>query len=47
MLLGYFVFGDLPDAQALIGMAIIVGSGLYVAWGHRYRRQEEPESAIE
>jgi hypothetical protein len=37
----------LPDAQAILGMAIIVGSGLYVAWGHRYRRQEEPESAIE
>jgi drug/metabolite transporter (DMT)-like permease len=28
-------------------MAIIVGSGRYVAWGHRYRRQEEPGSAIE
>ena len=47
ILLGYLVFGDAPDAQALIGMGIIVGSGLYVAWGHRYRRQEEPESAIE
>ena len=47
MLLGYLVFGELPDAQAMLGMAIIVGSGVYVAWGHRYRRQEEPDSAIE
>jgi drug/metabolite transporter (DMT)-like permease len=46
-LLGFVVFGDLPDAHAVLGMAIIVGSGLYVAWGHRYRRQEEPESAME
>jgi drug/metabolite transporter (DMT)-like permease len=46
-LLGFFVFGDLPDAHAVLGMLIIVGSGLYVAWGHRYRRREEPESAIE
>jgi drug/metabolite transporter (DMT)-like permease len=46
-LLGFLVFGDLPDAHAVLGMAVIVGSGLYVAWGHRYRRQEEPESAIE
>lgn len=46
-LLGFFVFGDLPDVHAVLGMLIIVGSGLYVAWGHRYRRREEPESAIE
>jgi drug/metabolite transporter (DMT)-like permease len=46
-LLGYLVFGDLPDRHAVIGMGIIVGSGLYVAWGHRARRLEEPDSAIE
>ena len=46
-LLGFVVFGDLPDVHAVLGMLIIVGSGLYVAWGHRYRRREEPESAIE
>ena len=46
-LLGFLVFGDLPDLHAVMGMVIIVGAGLYVAWGHRYRRREEPESAIE
>jgi drug/metabolite transporter (DMT)-like permease len=46
-LLGYLIFGDLPDEHAVAGMMIIVGSGLYVAWGHRARRQEEPDSAIE
>ena len=46
-LLGFLLFGDLPDLHAVVGMIIIVGSGLYVAWGHRYRPREEPESAIE
>jgi drug/metabolite transporter (DMT)-like permease len=35
-LLGFLVFGDLPDAHAVLGMLIIVSSGLYVAWGHRW-----------
>ncbi len=46
-LFGFLIFGDLPDLHAFIGMAIIVGSGLYVAIGHRYTRREEPETAIE
>jgi hypothetical protein len=46
-LLGFVVFDDLPDLPAFAGMAVIAGSGLFVAWGHRYRRQEEPDSAIE
>ena len=47
VLLGYLVFGDFPDAHAFIGMAIIVGSGLYVALGHRPAPREEPDTAIE
>ena len=42
--LGFLVFGQLPDRHAVIGMAIIVGSGLYVAWA---RKHDEPDSAIE
>lgn len=44
---GFVIFGDVPDGHSMIGMAIIVASGLYVAWGHRYAKDEEPESAIE
>ena len=47
ILFGFLVFGDLPDAYSLIGMAIVVGSGLYVALGHRFKPREEPETAIE
>jgi drug/metabolite transporter (DMT)-like permease len=44
---GLLIFGDFPDAWAIVGMAIIVGSGLYVALGHRAKPREEPETAIE
>lgn len=47
ILFGFLTFGDLPDAYSLIGMAIVVGSGLYVALGHRFKPREEPETAIE
>jgi drug/metabolite transporter (DMT)-like permease len=46
-LAGFLIFGDVPDLHSVIGMAVIVASGLYVAWGHRYVKDEEPESAIE
>ncbi len=39
--LGYLVFDDLPGGIAVLGMVIIVASGLYIAW--RERRLEELE----
>jgi drug/metabolite transporter (DMT)-like permease len=47
ILFGFLFFGDLPDGYSLIGMVIIVGSGLYVALGHRFKPREEPETTIE
>jgi drug/metabolite transporter (DMT)-like permease len=47
VLFGFIFFGDFPDTHAFIGMAIIVASGLYVALGHRPKRLEEPDTAIE
>jgi drug/metabolite transporter (DMT)-like permease len=35
-IIGYVVFGNLPDLTTWIGMALIVGAGLYIA--HRERR---------
>lgn len=34
-ILGWFVFGHLPDAVKWLGIAIIIGSGLYVIWRER------------
>jgi drug/metabolite transporter (DMT)-like permease len=35
--LGYFVFGDFPDAVSLFGIAVIVSCGLYCGWAARRR----------
>lgn len=34
-ILGWFVFGDLPDALKWLGITIIIASGLYVIWRER------------
>jgi drug/metabolite transporter (DMT)-like permease len=37
VLLGFFVFGDFPDAMGLVGIAVIIGCGLYCAYAARSR----------
>ncbi len=34
-LVGFFAFGDLPDAVSWVGIAVIVGSGLYISLRER------------
>src|SRR5262249_24905505 len=41
VLLGYAVFGDLPDALTLAGAAIIIMAGLYIFWREQARGREE------
>ncbi len=36
-LLGYLIWGDFPDAMTLSGMAIVVASGVYIAY-REFRR---------
>ncbi|NMG32333.1 DMT family transporter [Aromatoleum evansii] len=38
-LLGWLVFGDLPDGLSLTGMGIIVASGVVVAYSERFSRK--------
>ena len=45
MLLGYLVFGDMPDGMMLTGATIIVLSGLYTFHRERKRGQSMAESA--
>ena len=45
ILLGYLVFGDQPNWLSLAGMAIIVGSGVYLMHRERIRAQEAPRAA--
>jgi len=37
VLLGYLVFGDVPDAAVVLGAAIVIGSGGYLLWRERQR----------
>ena len=37
IVLGYIVFGDVPDAFTLVGAAIIVAAGLYILWREQAR----------
>lgn len=54
IMLGFVVFGDLPDRLAFAGIALIVGSGLYTIHRERVRRRRgtsglptsEPAEAI-
>lgn len=38
ILLGYFIFGDLPDLWTLLGGSIIIGSGIYLIETERRKR---------
>jgi drug/metabolite transporter (DMT)-like permease len=45
LLLGYLVFGDVPDTMMATGAAIIVASGLYAFYRERIRHREVAASA--
>lgn len=36
VLLGYWVFGDMPGASIWIGAPVIIGAGLFIAWREQY-----------
>lgn len=39
MMLGWLIFGDIPDSWTIIGMMIIVGSGIFTMWRERQLRR--------
>lgn len=41
LLAGFLVFGERPDAFALVGIALIVGSGLYTLHREQVRKREQ------
>lgn len=45
VLLGYVVWGDVPDAWAWVGIALLVGSGLYVV--HNERGRNNPTRVLD
>ena len=45
ILLGWTVFGSLPDLWALFGALIVVATGIYTLWRERKRRLDPPAKA--
>ena len=43
MLIGFFVWGDVPTVALLAGSGIVVGSGLFLLW-HEVRQKAQPGS---
>jgi drug/metabolite transporter (DMT)-like permease len=41
-ILGFMIFGEVPDVWTIVGAAFIVGSGLYTAHRERVRRSQVP-----
>jgi len=39
-LVGYLVFGDLPDGWTITGAALVVGAGVYAAWREHVRARD-------
>ncbi len=46
-ILGFMIFGELPDVWTIVGAAFIVGSGLYTAHRERVRRSQLLDAAGE
>jgi drug/metabolite transporter (DMT)-like permease len=36
-MLGYLVFGDVPDLATIVGAAIIIAAGLFIFWREQVR----------
>ncbi|MGH6872872.1 MAG: DMT family transporter [Rhizomicrobium sp.] len=36
VILGYFVFAEVPEALVMVGAAIVIAAGLFIAWRERY-----------
>lgn len=42
MLLGWFVFGEMPEAIVLVGACVVVAAGLIIIWRTHVRRKHPP-----
>ena len=47
ILLGYWWWGDIPDALAFVGIALVIGAGLYTLHRERHGLTARPAPAPE
>ena len=45
IVLGFLVFGDVPDGPMIVGAVIVVGSGLYTLYRERVAGRGRPAAA--
>ena len=43
---GILIFNNLPDAQSLLGMGMIIGSGLYTIWREAIRGKRQAKQLL-
>lgn len=46
MLLGWFVFGEMPESMVLAGAGVVIASGLVIAWREHRRHVELPREPL-
>jgi drug/metabolite transporter (DMT)-like permease len=46
IVLGYLVFGDVPDSYMLAGAAVIIIAGLYIFWREQTQAEQEPPAPL-
>ena len=49
ILIGYFLFGDIPTAYTIVGGAIVAAAGIFIVWrerqlGIKRRKPREPST---
>ena len=47
LVIGYFVFGDVPDIYMIVGAFIVVASGLYTLWRERVVKAKRPATIVQ
>ena len=45
LMIGYFIFSEVPKPMVLMGAAIIIGSGLFILWRER-KRNVQPSNIL-
>lgn len=46
VLLGYYLFGEIPKTQTLIGAAVIISAGMYLILGEARGRKRQPGAVV-
>jgi drug/metabolite transporter (DMT)-like permease len=46
MLLGYFVFAEMPETLVLAGAGVVIVAGMFIVWREHRLHVERPPAAV-